>query len=76
MTLRDRLTRTMLHATITADHAASSYGLPVLVMDGEALGTIEAAGFELVEATDDERLALARSGYRLAEQRRENGGAS
>jgi hypothetical protein len=32
--------------------------------------------FEISEATDDERLALARGGYRLAEHRRDNGGAS
>jgi hypothetical protein len=36
-------------------------------VNGEALGTVEAAAFELIEATDDERLALARGGYRLAD---------
>ena len=76
MTLRDRLTGTMLQATISIDHAAPSYRGSVLAMEGEALGTIDAAAFEISEATDDERLALARGGYRLAEHRRDNGGAS
>jgi len=76
MTLRDRLTGTMLQATISIDDAAPSYRGSVLAVDGEALGTIDAAAFEISEATDDERLALARGGYRLAEHRRDNGGAS
>jgi hypothetical protein len=66
MILHDRLTGTTVQATITVNHAASSYGIPVLVIGGEAVGTVEAAGFEIVEATDNERRALARGGYRLA----------
>jgi hypothetical protein len=69
MELRNSVTGERVSALITVNHAASSYGIPVLVVRGEALGTIEAAGFELVEATDQERLALARGGYRLGEHR-------
>jgi hypothetical protein len=36
-------------------------------VNGEWLGTVEAAEFELVAATDQERLALARGGYRLGD---------
>jgi hypothetical protein len=66
MRLRDSLTGTTVHATITVNHPASSYRVPVLVVNGEALGTIEAAGFEIIDASDQERLALARGGYHLA----------
>jgi hypothetical protein len=66
MTLRDRLTGTTVPASITVNHAASSYRIPVLVIRGEALGTVEAADFKIIEATDGERLALARGGYHLA----------
>jgi len=66
MTLRNAATGDKVSALITVNHAAS-YGIPVLVVDGEALGTVEAAVFEIVQASDDERLALARSGYRLTE---------
>lgn len=55
-----------MFALITVNHAASSHRIPVLVVDGEVLGTIEAVGFEVLKATDEERLALARGGYMLA----------
>jgi hypothetical protein len=58
MRLRHAITGEQVSALITVNHAASSYGFPVLVVNGEARGTIEAAGFELVEATDEERLAV------------------
>jgi hypothetical protein len=67
MKLRHPVTGETVAALITVNHAASSYRIPVLVIDGEALGTIDAAGYELLDATDEERLALARGGYRLAE---------
>lgn len=56
-------------ARITTEHAASSYGIPVLVVEdsGEALGVADAAlnGCRIVEATDDERARLQRAGYLL-----------
>jgi hypothetical protein len=66
MRLRNSVTGQEVSALITVNHAASSYGIPVLVINGEALGTIEASGFEVLAASDEERLALARGGYRLA----------
>ena len=54
-------------ARLTTDNAASSYGQPVLVIDGMAYGTADAevGGIRLVSATADERAELARAGYRL-----------
>jgi hypothetical protein len=66
MKLLDPFSGKVVEATVTVNHAASSYGIPVLVVAGEALGTVEAAAFEILEASDGERLALARGGYRLA----------
>ena len=69
MELQNSVTGERASALITVNHAASSYRIPVLVIRGEALGTIEAASFEIIDATDDERTALARGGYRLGEHR-------
>lgn len=57
-------------ATVTCHHPRSCFGQAVLVLlgeDGGAVGPLEAefAQFEVVEATDDERSALARAGYHL-----------
>ncbi|MBT9144032.1 MAG: hypothetical protein DDT29_02446 [Dehalococcoidia bacterium] len=55
-------------ATLSTEHACSSYGQPVLVLDdGTALGTADAviAGYRIVEATDEERVALTQAGYHL-----------
>lgn len=54
-------------AVITAEHSASSYGQAVLVIDGEAVGTAEAAlaGYRIIEATEAERAALIKSGYAI-----------
>lgn len=59
-------------AIITADHPASSYGRPVLIIEGQAVGTLEAvmAGYELVDATDQERADLTRGGYTFGRPRR------
>ena len=54
-------------AILTTDHTGSSYGQPVLVVDGEALGHFDVAGLELLEATDEERADLARAGYSFRE---------
>ena len=55
-------------ASITTDHPASSYGKPVLVIDGVAIGTLEAQlmNYEILEATIEERAMLASAGYHLA----------
>lgn len=53
----------IIEATITTDHAASSYGMPVIVLpDGEALDHVSAAAmnYRLVEATQEERELLAK----------------
>lgn len=52
-------------ASLTTNHAASSYGIPVLVVDGKALGVEDVAGLELVEASPEDRAALAEYGYRF-----------
>lgn len=59
-------------AKITTGHPASSYFRPVLVIDGQAVGTLEAAmaGYELTEATDQERADLTRGGYTFGRPRR------
>lgn len=56
-------------ATLTTDHPSSSYGVPVLLVNGEPVGTLEAhlAGYRLVEGTDEERKALSRAGYNFPE---------
>lgn len=51
-------------ASLTTEHSASSYGQAVLALeDGQALGPGDVAGWELVAATDEERLELAQAGY-------------
>lgn len=50
-----------IEATITTDHAASSYGIPVIVLpDGENLPPASwvLLGYQVVEATPEERAAL------------------
>ena len=55
----------VVDAEITTAHAMSSHGIPVLVVDGQAYGPAEVGHMRLVEATQDEREALLRGGYRL-----------
>lgn len=57
-------------AMVTSHHPHSCFGRPVLVLmngEGSAVGPLEAefAGFEVVEATEQERLNLAAAGYHL-----------
>ena len=55
-------------AALTTDHAASSYGRPVLVIDtGDALGPADCllADYHIIEASEDELVALDAAGYRL-----------
>jgi hypothetical protein len=57
-------------AMVTDRHPRCCYGKNVLVLlstDGGAVGPIEAeyAGYEVVEATEEERKKLVDSGYRL-----------
>lgn len=57
-------------AELTTEHAASSYGRPVLVIDtGDALGTQDVllADYRILAATDEERAALASAGYVVAD---------
>ena len=55
----------VVDAEITTAHAMSSHGIPVLVVDGQAYGPAEVGHMRLVEATQEEREALLRGGYRL-----------
>ena len=53
-------------AALTTDHSASSYGRPVLVIDtGDALGPADCllADYRIMEATEDELVALDAAGY-------------
>jgi hypothetical protein len=55
-------------AVLSTEHAASSYGQAVLVLDnGEALGTADAAlaQYHVIEATEEELAALSAAGYDL-----------
>jgi hypothetical protein len=57
-------------AMVTSHHPHSCFGQPVLVLmngEGSAVGPLEAefAGFEVVEATEQERQSLASAGYHL-----------
>ncbi len=54
------------HASLTTEHSASSYGQPVVVLpDGDPLGTTDwqINGWQLVEATPDQRAELRNAGY-------------
>jgi DNA-binding XRE family transcriptional regulator len=54
-------------AELTTEHAASSYGRPVLVVEGEAFSPLDvlANGIYLAVATRREREALVEAGYRF-----------
>jgi len=54
-------------ASLVPDHSANRYGQMDLIVDGKALSHFEAAGLELVQATDEERADLARPGYSFRE---------
>ena len=53
----------VVEAEITTEHSASSYGMPVLVVDGKAVGFGEIGGWQLIEATNEEREMLKRGRY-------------
>lgn len=55
----------IVSAVVTTEHSASSYGQPVLVVDGEALGSAEADALGLVvtKCTLEEWVALYRGRY-------------
>jgi hypothetical protein len=58
-------------ARLTTDHASSSYGRPVLVLeDGSALGPadVDVFGYTIVSATDPEKIKLEACGYRIGER--------
>lgn len=44
-----------------------AHALEDALIDGEALGHFDVAGLELVEASDEERAAVARAGYSFRE---------
>jgi hypothetical protein len=55
-------------AHLTTEHAASSYGRPMLVVEGEAFSPFDAVlnGICLAVATQHERESLVAAGYQLA----------
>ncbi len=54
-------------AELSTEHSSSSYGQPVLLIEGEPVGTLEAAlgQYEVIEASEEERAALEAAGYVL-----------
>lgn len=57
-------------ALVTTHHPRSCFGQPVLVLlgpDGGAVGPLEAefAGYEVIDATPEERQCLLAAGYHL-----------
>lgn len=46
--------------------SASSYGRPVLVIDGQAYGPEDIGELELARASVEERKALIKAGYEVA----------
>ena len=51
-------------ATLSIAHLQNPYGqAAVLVVDGQAYGTFEVTGWEIFQATSQERIALASAGY-------------
>ena len=65
MKLKSSLTGYQYEAALTTEHAASSYGQPVLVdlATGSAIDQFSFAFTEVVEADTDELEALAAAGY-------------
>ena len=65
MRLRNTLNDCEYEAELTTASSASSYGQAVLVdlSTGEAVDALSMLGTVLVEATDQERQALADAGY-------------
>ena len=65
MKLKSSLTGYQYEAALTTEHAASSYGQPILVdlATGSAIDQFSFAFTEVVEADTDELEALAAAGY-------------
>jgi len=60
----------LVTAALTTDAAESSYGQPVLVIDGEAFSPVDAAFSDIALAGSDAKIvaALAKAGYKLREE--------
>ena len=73
MKIRNLINGYEYQAELTTDHAASSYGQPVLIdrSSGEAIDQFSFALSEIVEATPEEREALIEAGYLTAHSRKE-----
>jgi hypothetical protein len=65
MKLRNKLNKYEYAAMLTTDHAASSFGQPVLVDAGtsQAIDRFSVFLSEIVEVTEEEREALEAAGY-------------
>ena len=50
---------------LTKDHSQSSDGRSVLVVQGEAHGTLDLLGWQIVKAMERGRQALQKAGYHL-----------
>ena len=56
-----------VEARLTTENPCSSYGLPVLEVNGTAYGTGDLLPLRIVKATREEREALSAAGYVVAE---------
>lgn len=57
-------------AIVTVDHPSSRDGIPVLLVNGEPVGILDAAeaGYRILHATLEEREALRAGGYSVLER--------
>ena len=60
----------LVEAALTTEVAESSYGRPVLLIDGEPVSPVDAAFAEIALAGGDAKVvaALAKAGYKLREE--------
>lgn len=70
MRVRD-LSGTVRTARLSRNSASSSYGQAVLMVDGEAHGWFDVAGWSIVQATDRDRSKLEQAGYHLQDESEE-----
>ena len=67
MKLRD-LSGKVRTGNLTTDHASSSHGQPVLVIEGKAYGTFDVIGWQIVKASEKDRKDLQKAGYHLPKE--------
>ena len=65
MKVKNSFTGQTFDASIFTEHSSRSFHQPLLMVAGESLGTIEALALQIIEATQEERVALQQAGYIL-----------